>query len=102
MLTQRSLAALLGGFLMAVASMPASAAEAPEVPTLQVAEANAADRQDAFNADVPATVVTEGSGQPTAAKRLPGIVPRAAGRGTYSAGYPSRSSEPTLILGVRF
>jgi hypothetical protein len=103
MLTLHSRIVLIAAALAAVASMPTLAAEreAPKTTAIQpsmqmAAQTDLGDEPVMYGTGTVATI-TEGSGQPTAAKRLAVIAPRAVNRSTSS-----RSGGPPLILGVRF
>lgn len=101
---------LVSAALAAAASLPALAAEpqtskaaAAPLPTMQMAavERDLSNATDTCGGCAVATTA-EGSGQPTAARQVVTITPRATGRGPRSANYSGRSSGPPLILGVRF
>jgi hypothetical protein len=108
MLGHHSHIILISAALAIVASMPTRAAEreAPKGTAIQpamqmAAQTDLGDEPDIYGTGTTVTV-TVGSGQPTAAKRLAVIAPRAVNRSSYAAGNSSRSGAPPLILGVRF
>lgn len=109
MFARHSRIVLVSAALVVVAALPTLAAdrEAPKARALQpsmqlvAAQTNVADEPDLYGTGATAVAI-ESSSQPTAAKRLAVIAPRAVSRGSYPASYPSRSGEPPLILGVRF